>query len=269
MFIDFVLKSIARYSFVLVIMQPMIESCQPSPIPSHFKLAGTVIESESKHPLEGVQVSVRPIASSKGTINFASSRGGEIAQTLSSESGGFEIVLPREGTFEVSASKENYISNGPQLDGYTSSRILVLTNAGRVPGRLLLELAKPSDVTGFIRSLESKKPVAGATVLISHRSRRISFDTNIPAGSAVSDAGGQFRVVGLAAGPLRVQVRPPAIFLPRVNQFISQPTMDTEATSSLCAVWWDLSQDKNGARTEWLNGGQIRDLGELYLPTCK
>jgi hypothetical protein len=156
--------------------------------PRNQRVEGTIVNSEGQ-PIRGVQVQVssiyHPSNGSDGTFEPRQSAS-PLGSAVTDETGRYALVLPEESTASLSAYHPFYVGtsngtkeNGPILDPWT------LMPAGRI--------------VGFVRSGETKAPVAHARVY----AQRIDINPPILGGgtsNAETDETGRFEMGSLAVG---------------------------------------------------------------------
>ena len=154
---------------------------------NYFKLVGKVVERESK--------SIIPDA----MINVVDSLGQVVATAVSDQQGNFDVRLPFDQHFDVSASKQGYTS----LD-----KLQVSTHqAGMVTDTLAVSIWKHNlDAAGVVYSNESQQPLSGVAV-------RLENLTKGSVQEVITGADGQYQFDVTPNNQYRLQATKPG-FLP-------------------------------------------------------
>lgn len=229
-------------------------------------LMGSVVEMGTGAPIAGAEVSAgRLETTAEGISRLATDDSGQRAVT--DANGRFELSVPAAGTYLVRAAHSNYRPPGPELDAFTAAATVVVEpGSPRLEG-LRIELSKDVAIIGRILDEHTREPLPGFAAHAGARSRRVSFDVDMPVRSEPSGRDGRFHLKGLPPAPYRVRIDPPRSQKPRIEPgTISMET--AEASEGYCVTWWPGAANRAHGMIIPLSSGAEFDLGNIAPRRC-
>jgi len=161
--------------------------------PAAYTIAGMVVSASGGTPLDRAEVS----------LTTPGPRGSPIAQTITSENGGFRFDRLQAGKYRLEVSRRGYITSAYQdHDGFATA---IVTGPDLDTSGLRFEL-KPSAIIGGTVTDDAGEPVGGAQVRLFRREARTGESHIIGAGTDITDDTGVYEFARLRAGTYFIAV---------------------------------------------------------------
>jgi hypothetical protein len=161
--------------------------------PATFSISGTAVSATTGTPLDRAEVS----------LSTPGPRGSQVAESITTENGGFRFDHLQAGKYRLSASRRGYITAGYQdHDGFFTG---IVTGRNLSTDGLRLELL-PTAIIGGVITDDSGEPIGGAQVHLFRMDQYTGEAKIVGAGQDTTDDTGTYEFARLKAGTYYVGV---------------------------------------------------------------
>lgn len=241
------------------------ESQQPTQRsgPASFSIGGVVVSATTGTPLDRADVS----------ISAASEPGAPLAETITTENGGFRFDHLQAGHYRITTTRRGYITGGYQdHDGFTTG-IVIGPNLNAQ--NLRVELLPTAVIDGIVTD-DSGEPVPGAQVRLYRQEQGTGEERTVGAGTDITDDTGTYEFARLRAGTYFVSVSASPWYAfhpqPRMDDSGNLLPADQQPRSPLDVAyptsWFENATDSDSASPLSVNAGDhvVADLPMHAVP---
>lgn len=243
--------------------------------PSPFHITGVVVDSVSKSPIPNAELSAVPMQRARGNRRGGRRPDNTAATTMTDTTGRFDLPVPAEGPWSLTASARGYrLQAFEEHDSYSSAVVLT---AAAPKFDLIFRLPPASSIEGYVLD-EAGEAVRDGQVFLSYLPPATP-DNPHPRpqnrGRERTDDRGYYKFTGNAPGNYQVSVKAQPWYATSASHSARLASLDSSDSASTVpdpldvvysTVWYPGVTDPSLATAISLKSGETREADFRLLP---